>query len=134
MMKSVLVSIFILTLGSASTANIPAQPYLAASTVHGEKVTNFVVVKEKVWKLKMSSSDGVTRERVLKQDDVDFLASEFAKLPNPPQVPAECSRFQMRVTLKDPAAKSQTKLSCFGMKTLSEPAYSRFSKILISSI
>jgi hypothetical protein len=108
---------------------------LEATTQYGDKTSNFIIQKDgNVPSIKFWSNMGEHSEKKITDKDLDFIKSEFKKLPIPPQIPKECMRSSMSITLLDGAKKQTTKKSCFGVNTITEPAYVRFSQILVNAL
>ncbi len=104
-------------------------------TIYGDSVSQFKVEdSDGKFLITMFTSAGVRRERVLTKADFDFMLNEYANLPVPPQVPADCYRARMDVVLFKDGLQESKKSSCFGLQTLTEPQYIHFSKVLVNAL
>ncbi len=105
------------------------------SSVYGEKNTRFVIkIENEKNMISVISNAGDAKEKVLSSKDVIFIKKEFEKLPIPQKIPNECARAKMIVTWFNSPKLSETKTSCLGIHTLSEPAYVRFAQILVNAL
>lgn len=108
---------------------------LKADSIYGDKMTHFEIKSEnKKNYIFMNSNSGDSRKHELSQKDVEFIKKEFDKLPIPPKLPSECHRARLTVVMNNSSKKSVTKDSCFGLHTATEPAYARFSQILVNAL
>jgi hypothetical protein len=80
--------------------------------------------------IEFSNNNGERHRRELHQKDFDFIVKTLKELPRNSKIPPDCSRFSMTITTEGLGLEKDSFLSCFGVKTITSPAYSRFASIL----
>lgn len=107
-----------------------------AQSIMGDKSVDFKLIEESgKWIMHMHSNQGDLSNRTLTKKDFDFIKEEFLKLPVAKSIPKECSRSQIKIKLSaNGKEKEKTKISCLGVKTITEPAYARFTQILVNAL
>lgn len=110
------------------TRKIASVPKLEIMARIGESRRSFLLEKKAgKYELFVSSAEGSKRTN-LKDEDAQFIFTEFEKLPVAVQIPKECAR--SRVDIVAVGKTTQSKASCLGMKTITTAPYNRFLGIL----
>ena len=141
-MKIFIISIFyFLNLSFAAAKKIPPRKpanldqWLEVSTTVSEVSTQFKIISSNgSSSIYMHTSSGIDRKREISKADFDFLLSEYAKLPVPAQLPADCYRSKIELQSFRNGALESKKSSCFGLNTVTEKSYIRFSRILVDAM
>lgn len=111
----------------------PTQRKISVNILSGELRTQFKI-DSALNTIVMTNSMGLQRSRKIKGEDFDFLLGLTKKLPVPQRIPHDCYRARMDVEVVAQGAKSERKVSCFGVKTITSTQYQRFANLLAVSI
>jgi hypothetical protein len=84
--------------------------------------------------IEFSNNNGESQRRELHHKDFEFIVKSLKELPRNSNLPPDCSRFAMKITTEGLGLDKDGFLSCFGVKTLTSPAYSRFATILTNAL
>jgi hypothetical protein len=109
---------------------------IKAMTIYGETVSNFIIdsTNEK-YSIAMSNNTGANYKRTLTKADFDYILKEYFNLPKAAKIPSDCYRARIDIVLYNKSGlQDSKKSSCFGLKTVTEPHYVRFSKILLQAL
>ncbi len=108
---------------------------LQARVILGDAVTDFVVSSSNdVYHFSAKSNRGLNRQREITKNDFDFIFNEYSRLPLSPKVAIECYRSRMDIKVYGESIVESAKSSCYGMRSVTEPQYVRFSKILVNGL
>lgn len=103
---------------------------MVAQSMIGDREVRFLVTQESErFTIERWIGGEHKQSRPLKKNDWRFLVSQFRKLPQPKNIPPECSRARIDVTLTE-NGKTIARSSCLGIKTVTSAHYSRFSQTL----
>jgi hypothetical protein len=109
---------------------------IVVSAVHGDLLSQFTIENKgnAKFSLRLTQSTGNQKNREITQNDFNFILEEFGKLPISNLKPTDCYRAKINAVLFTNGLVEQKKASCFGTGTVTEPAYARFSQILLNAL
>ena len=104
---------------------------IATATVGG-RVTRFTIKSVNGHStMETVSSAGANQTKELTPENFAFIMAEFKKLPVPPTISKYCATSRMDIAVMAGSGPPQTKASCLGMKSITEPDYANFATLLV---
>ncbi len=108
---------------------------LEVLVTRGETKTSFQIdSKPKESSLKMLSSAGPNSGRTLNSEDADYFFEKYKSLPTVKIIPKECQRSFVQILHKSKGKVETKKVSCIGVKTITEPAYADYLRLLVAML